>query len=172
LPDLGITPRALKGGTEAETRLSNLTIAHNTLLNQAIAELTNLLPQSNFIPLDFYGLLNNIVANPSQLGITNITEPSYDAATGTIVGDPNTHLFWDEIHPTAIGHLSLGINALVSVFNSISQANSLSTADPVWASLGDQSNFAQNALLPDVFTPTFNQQSNQPATLIEVFQQT
>jgi phospholipase/lecithinase/hemolysin len=168
LPDLGITPRALKGGTEAETRLSNLTIAHNTLLNQAIADLTTLLPQSNFIPLDFYGLLNNVAANPSQLGITNITEPSYDTTTGTIVGDPNTHLFWDEIHPTAIGHLSLGINALVSILNSTPQVNNLSAADPVLASLGNQSNFAQNTLLPDIFTPTFN----KPATLIEVSQQT
>lgn len=167
LPDLGITPRALKGGTEAKTRLSNLTIAHNTLLNQAIADLIPLLPQSNFIPLDFYGLLNNVAANPSQLGITNITEPSYDESTGMIVGDPNTRLFWDEIHPTAIGHLSLGINALASVFNSISQVNNLIGADPVVAPLGNQSNFATNPLLPDIFTPTFN----QTTSLIEVSNQ-
>lgn len=163
LPDLGITPRALKGGTEAETRLTNLTIAHNTLLNEAINDLTNLLPQSNFIPLDFYGLLHNVAANPSQLGITNITEPSFDATTGTIVGDPNTHLFWDEIHPTAIGHLSLGIDALVSVLTSTSKVNHLGTADPILASLGNQSNFAHNTLLPDIFAPTFN----KTTTLIE-----
>lgn len=164
LPDLGITPRALKGGAEVETRLSNLTIAHNTLLNEAIAGLENLLPQSNLIPLDFYGLLNNIAANPSQLGLTNITEPSFDATTGTIVGDPNTHLFWDEIHPTAIGHLGLGISALVSVLTSTPQVNNLSAADPILVSLGNQSNFAQNTLLPDILASTFNPTS----TLIEV----
>lgn len=168
LPDLGITPRALKGGIEVETRLSNLTLAHNILLNEAIAGLENLLPQSNFIPLDFYGLLNNVVANPSQLGITNISEPSFDTTTGTIVGDPNTHLFWDEIHPTAIGHLGLGINALVSVLTSMPQVNNLSAAAPIATSLGNQSNFAQNTLLPDIFASTFN----TTATLIEVSNQT
>ncbi len=157
LPDLGITPRALRGGNEAETRLSNLAIAHNTLLNEAIDGLTNLLPQSNFIPLDFFGLLHDIAANPSQLGLTNITDPSFDSLTGTIVGDPNAHLFWDEIHPTAVGHFGLGISSLVSVLNSTSQANNLIASDPILRSLGNQSSLGQNALLPDIFTPTFNE---------------
>ncbi|PZU94477.1 MAG: hypothetical protein DCE90_14630 [Pseudanabaena sp.] len=160
LPDLGITPRALKGGIEVETRLSNLTIAHNILLNEAIAGLENLLPQSNFIPLDFYGLLNNVVANPTQLGITNVTEPSFDAKTGVIVGDPNTHLFWDEIHPTAIGHFSLGINSLVSLINDAAQVNRLNTSYSALASLGNQSNLVKNALLPDMFTSIFNEALN------------
>lgn len=157
LPDLGITPRALKGGTDVETRLSNLAIAHNTLLNQAIDGLTNLLPQSHFIPLNFYGLLNDIAANPSQLGITNITDPSFDSLTGTIVGDPNAHLFWDEIHPTAVGHLGLGISSLVSVLNSTPQVNQLTASDSILLSLGNQSSLDQNALLPNIFAPKFNQ---------------
>jgi phospholipase/lecithinase/hemolysin len=164
LPNLGITPRALIGGSEAETRLSNLTIAHNTFLNQAIDGLTNLLPQSNFIPLDFFGLLNDIAANPSQLGITNITDPSFDSLTGTIVGDPNTYLFWDEIHPTAVGHFGLGISSLVSVLNSTAQANNLIASDPILSTLGNQSSPDHNALLPDVFTPIFN----EPASLLGI----
>jgi phospholipase/lecithinase/hemolysin len=156
LPNLGITPRALGGGNAAKVRLSELTIAHNTLLNEAINGLANVLPQSNFIPLDFYGLLNDIAANPSQLGITNINDPSFDSLTGTIVGDPNAHLFWDEIHPTAVGHFGLGIVSLVSVLNSTPQVNNLIASDPILASLGNQSNLDQNALLPDIFAPTFN----------------
>jgi phospholipase/lecithinase/hemolysin len=163
LPDLGITPRALRGGNEAETRLSNLAIAHNALLNEAIDGLTNLLPQSNFIPLDFFGLLNNIAASPSQLGLTNITDPSFDPLTGTIVGDPNAYLFWDEIHPTAVGHLGLGISSLVSV------ANSLIASDPISLPLGSQSGFDQNALLPDIFIPDiFTPTFNEPASLLGV----
>jgi phospholipase/lecithinase/hemolysin len=159
LPNLGITPRALKGGTLVETRLSNLAIAHNTLLNEAINGLANLLPQSNFIPLDFFGLLNDIAANPSLLGLTNITDPSFDSLTGTIVGDPNTHLFWDEIHPTAVGHFGLGISSLVSVLNSTPQVNPLIASDPILVSLGNQSSLDQSGLSPNIFTPTLNEPS-------------
>jgi outer membrane lipase/esterase len=48
---------------------------------------------------DVFGLVGQVVANPSAYGLTDTTN-----ACITGVCNPATNLFWDGIHPTAAGH--------------------------------------------------------------------
>ena len=66
----------------------------------------------NLSTLDTYALLDEIVANPSGYGFTNVTTPcltgAVDYSGGTVcaptLAAQNQYLFWDELHPTAAGH--------------------------------------------------------------------
>ena len=51
--------------------------------------------------------MDDIVANPARYELTNVTTPAFDPVTGAVVHNPNSHLFWDDIHPTAAGHAAL-----------------------------------------------------------------
>jgi phospholipase/lecithinase/hemolysin len=55
--------------------------------------------------VDTFNLLNNIVANPSQYGFTNVTSPCL--VNSTPCANPDQYLFWDGQHPTAAGHALL-----------------------------------------------------------------
>jgi phospholipase/lecithinase/hemolysin len=45
-------------------------------------------------------LFTQIAANPSAFSLTNVT----DAAQGNFAVNPDTYLFWDDLHPTTYGH--------------------------------------------------------------------
>ena len=64
--------------------------------------------------LDTYDLLDTIKADPSKFGFDNVSDPCWtgtftDPNSGTLcapdASDQDKFLFWDEIHPTAAGHL-------------------------------------------------------------------
>jgi outer membrane lipase/esterase len=64
--------------------------------------------------LDIYDLLGDIKADPSGFGFTNVSDPCWtggftDPNSGTLcspnLDDQNQFLFWDQVHPTAAGHL-------------------------------------------------------------------
>jgi phospholipase/lecithinase/hemolysin len=77
--------------------------------------------------LDTYDLLGEIKADPSEFGFTNVSGPCWtgnftDPSSGTlcskIPSDQNQFLFWDEVHPTAAGHLlaaEFAVDALTAV---------------------------------------------------------
>lgn len=114
LPNLGITPRSLEspdGGVGA-TAISG---AFNAQLAATIA---STFPGSGIISLDVFGLLDNILANPGAFGLTNITEPCFDAdalPAPTLCSNPAEYAFWDEIHPTNTLHNQLAAEALAAI---------------------------------------------------------
>jgi phospholipase/lecithinase/hemolysin len=64
--------------------------------------------------LDTYDLLGEIKADPSGFGFNNVSSPCWtgnftDPNSGALcspnLDDQNQFLFWDEVHPTAAGHL-------------------------------------------------------------------
>ncbi|MCT7957116.1 SGNH/GDSL hydrolase family protein [Laspinema palackyanum] len=110
LPDLGNTPGVRNRGPQAQQLLSQLTNAHNTALASAIANLDQN-PNINIILVDVNGLVNDAIANPSQYGFTNVTDP----AQKSIGSDPNTFLFWDDVHPTTVSHQIIADAALKTV---------------------------------------------------------
>jgi len=63
--------------------------------------------------LNTYGMIDEIVGDPSALGVANATDPVWtgnfsSSTSGTLVSKnpavQNTYLFWDELHPTEAGH--------------------------------------------------------------------
>ncbi|MDO8939305.1 MAG: SGNH/GDSL hydrolase family protein [Methylicorpusculum sp.] len=63
------------------------------------------LPDADIRTLDLYALLNNIIANPSNYGITTIDRACVTPNKPPFAcKKPDTYLFWDGIHPTKAVH--------------------------------------------------------------------
>ncbi|MBV8829767.1 MAG: SGNH/GDSL hydrolase family protein [Acidobacteriaceae bacterium] len=96
LPPLGATPRA---------KTNNAVAALNAAASQFNAEWsvdvqTLQAAGVDVIPVDVNNLFAQIAANPSFYGFDNIT----DSARGLSSVNPDTYLFWDDLHPTTAGH--------------------------------------------------------------------
>ena len=105
LPDVGRTPGGQAGGPTAAAAASALAGLFNTTLNGAVAS-------SGFhvIPVNVFALFNELLANPSSFGFTNVTGiacttgNAFTCTTSTLVapGADKTYLFADPIHPTPV----------------------------------------------------------------------
>jgi outer membrane lipase/esterase len=94
--------------------------------------------------LDTYDLLGEIEADPSHFGFTNVSDPCW---TGDFTNpnsgmrcsmdpaDQNKFLFWDEIHPTAAGHLLTAEFAL-DALNAVPEASTWAMMLVGFAGLG------------------------------------
>lgn len=108
LPNLGATPRSLAaggvGGPGATFGL-RATNAYNADLRVRLGALAAATPDLNLVYVDLQGILDRLVADARTFGYANTTSFFLaPAAAGGGVGDPNTYIFWDDIHPTARTH--------------------------------------------------------------------
>jgi outer membrane lipase/esterase len=108
LPRLGLTPDYNRNPTSA-TSISSLTIALNDALASSFAALGDARPDVTIHSLDVEKLFDNLVANPTQWGFTNVLDK------GQGVADATGYVFWDGVHPTARGHTLLSEAALQAV---------------------------------------------------------
>lgn len=101
LPPLGLTPR-LNGSLSTRLTASAASALFNSYLAFDISLLKYLYAPRHptIYQLDVFRLTQNIVAAPSAYSLTNVT----DAAQFNILVDPDTYLFWDDLHPTTRGH--------------------------------------------------------------------
>ena len=106
LPNLGALPLTRNLGTTQTTALNDLTALHNGGLAAAINQLSIDNPTVRLNLLDVNSLFNQVVANRSSFGFTDVTTQCI--TTTTICANPNTNLFWDDIHPTTAGHQLIG----------------------------------------------------------------
>ena len=104
LPEFGDLPRYINTPEEATaTEMSNRL---NAALDDWLDRLDDLPGLIVYRPnvADFF---NVTIANPPA-PLTNTTEPSWTGnffgTGGTLVADPDTHVFWDDIHPTRVSH--------------------------------------------------------------------
>jgi len=102
LPDLAVTPRYLHDNPGDADRAHDYTLAFNDALTGLIASLESDL-MIDIFQLDTFSLMNDIIADPSLFGFTNVTDRAL-LTDGTIVDNPNEYLFWDDLHPTAPAH--------------------------------------------------------------------
>ena len=117
LPDIGITPggRSVPQLTPLFTALSN---QFDSTLEAGLGSL-----HVDIIPMNIYGLFNEIVANPAIYGFTNVTTPacttpSLLTCTSATLVAPNadkTYLFADAIHPTPAGHQIIADYAIAEI---------------------------------------------------------
>ncbi|HTR58935.1 MAG TPA: autotransporter domain-containing protein [Casimicrobiaceae bacterium] len=104
LPDIGKTPLGLANPAAPFSALSGL---FNSTLQAGLASLN-----VNIIPMNIFGLFNEVIANPAAFGLTNVTSvacttPSALACTQATLVAPNAaqnYLFATDVHPTPAGH--------------------------------------------------------------------
>ena len=100
LPPLGLVPR-LNGSPATSVPATAASVLYNDVLSSGVALLreANRGRRLHLDQLDVFALFNRIVASPSTYSLVNMTDSSQGIAV-----DPDTYLFWDDLHPTTRGH--------------------------------------------------------------------
>ena len=108
LPPLGLVP-ALNGSPKTSIPATTASVLFNQLLSAGLDILQDLNrgKHLHLARLDVFGLFYKIVASPAKYGLVNIT----DISQGVYAVDPDTYLFWDDLHPTTKGHNILALTA-------------------------------------------------------------
>lgn len=104
LPDLGVTAELF--GTAGAPLGSASSNAFNAQLASNIDALEA--DGINIIEVDIFAFLNEVIANPTDFGFDNVTQA---CIFNLDTCNPDTWLFFDGIHPTAVAHAQ--IEALV-----------------------------------------------------------
>ncbi len=116
IPDIGRAPNftnaALFPGQATPANaaaVSGLVFVYNSTLNAGLATLGD-----GIIPINVYGLINEVLANPSVYGFSNVTGTACTGSslfcTPAAYRSPNanqTYLFADGVHPTGAAHAML-----------------------------------------------------------------
>lgn len=113
LPDMGLTPSAAAGGAAGKALASGLSTSYNNALFTSLAN-----AGVSVIPLDVFHFLQEVVANPAEFGLTNVTGTACSPAVqggnslfcsppSTVPGGANSYLFADGVHPTTAAHKAL-----------------------------------------------------------------
>ena len=110
VPNVGITPRAIDANKQ--NVFEQLSLAYNEGLNAVVAALDD----PRILLVDFFALTNDAAANPVNYGLINVTDACYDDISETVCANPDEYLFWDDIHPTSIGHTALMLAVLDQLF--------------------------------------------------------
>jgi len=107
LPPLGSIPR-LNGSPTTSVPATEASALFNEVLGLVLPLLKDFNPGKHVTisELDVFSLFNQIIASPSTYSLTNVTASSQGIAV-----DPDTYLFWDDLHPTTHGHNILATTA-------------------------------------------------------------
>ncbi len=126
LPPLGAIPRLNNSPVNAQ-RATSAALTFNQALATALAELPAANPGRalHLYPLDIYGLFRSVLNAPSAVGLTNLTYGSQTITTA----DPDTYLFWDDLHPTTAGHHLIAL-AAATLLSSPLTTSTVLNADP------------------------------------------
>lgn len=99
--DTGLTPSVSSQGAAAVAAGSAISDAHNFALSQMLSDLTQT-SSAHIYVIDSTSLLRDVANNPAKYGLTNVTDSCFSG--GVVCANPNEFLFFDGVHPTAIGH--------------------------------------------------------------------
>ncbi|MGD1703030.1 SGNH/GDSL hydrolase family protein [Dapis sp. BLCC M229] len=137
-PSLELTALAPLLGTSTSDIFNELANEHNQKLELAIAELEQSLSEATITLFNFDPILPQFADNPSQFGLTNVTDSWSDTvlavcpdaflgADGSVkscdenIPDPDEYLFWDIVHPTEAGHQVIANEALYALKSEYNQ---------------------------------------------------
>lgn len=118
LPDIGMTPEALAGDAPGgpSAVISAASVQFNTDLTAMLDDLEATLGIT-IARLDLFATFNAVIDDPGAFGLANASDSCF---TGTaLCSDVDSFLFFDGIHPTAMGHAlvgSLAIDAIEAAF--------------------------------------------------------
>lgn len=137
LPDLGRTPQFIAAGSTAAGAATFAAVSYNSALNAGLATLGD-----GIIAINTFGLVNEVLANPTAFGITNVTGiacgPGVPGVVTSVACGPagsglpytyaaganNTFLFADGVHPSGAAHrlLSQVVTATIAAPSVVSMA--------------------------------------------------
>ncbi len=112
VPPIGAIPR-FNGDATLSAEFNAASQAFNAGLAAGITALPAANPGKtlNIKAFDIYSLFTAAIASPSANGLTNVTTKSQASVTV----DPDTYLFWDDLHPTTAGHHLIAVAAAALV---------------------------------------------------------
>jgi outer membrane lipase/esterase len=119
LPDLGVTPQFSAGPFAAAGPLATLaTVSYNGALSQGLSQLG-----VGVIPVNVFGLVNEVRANPGAFGFSNVTGVACTTSSSILctpntlaaANANNTYLFADGVHPTGAAHRLLAEVAVTTI---------------------------------------------------------
>ncbi|MCW8398649.1 SGNH/GDSL hydrolase family protein [Legionella sp. PATHC038] len=102
IPDLGKTPEAAQNNNQA--LLSELTNKHNEKLLAKYNQLKERYPNVNIAYFDVYSLFNQLISEPNQFNVTNITQPCYSGGFSLRAMANNTELLDNYLKTQAKQH--------------------------------------------------------------------
>jgi len=102
MPDLGKTPRGLASGNSEA--LTGLTLA----FNQALANNLQSVIQID-IPASLEMITSPETIAPTSANLTNVTEACLDTKAFSICDTPSHYFYWDDVHPTTVGHQAIAL---------------------------------------------------------------
>ena len=100
LPDLSLTPY-IQMNPALIPIAQFFSLAFNAELAAQLDAVSALFPVTEIIEYDIFSLFNEVVADPSAYGFTNVTEGCLRV---TSCSNPDAFLFLDDFHPTTRGH--------------------------------------------------------------------
>lgn len=107
MPDLSVTPLAHGQGTTFMTAANQQSVLFDGLLSSAMGTFESTHGGAQVTVFDTLTLLDKTISQLSAQGV-NTTDPCYDKSTSTVCANPNNYLFWDDLHPTELGHGLVG----------------------------------------------------------------
>lgn len=113
-PNLALVPEVRAHGMAAQFLAQTLSVAFNDMLAAKLSGLEGPLAGETLYRFDVFTLMNQAVANPGDVGLTEVEVPCITPGTrvGAVCNRPDDYLFWDAIHPTRAGHGILAHRAL------------------------------------------------------------
>ena len=126
LPPLGLVPR-FNGSPATSVPATQAALGFDQALAAGLAALPAANPGKtlHLYTLDTYTLFNTIVGPPIAKGFTNVTASSQLNATV----NPDTYLFWDDLHPTTYGHSLLAAAALTAIGTPVTTTTTVSSSN-------------------------------------------
>ncbi len=124
LPPLGLIPR-LNGSAAAAAQATAAAQGFNQTLAAGLAQVQAAAGTSvRLYQLDIYTLFNTVVGPPVGYGFANVKSSSQGNATV----NPDTYLFWDDLHPTTYGHSLIAAAALRTLNTPVATTVSLASS--------------------------------------------
>lgn len=108
LPPLGDKPNYR--GTKYQAKANDLINMYNPLLHTRLMQLQSQLPGITIVAFDAYQAFKAVLMNPQDYKLTNVTDPAFVPNSnpfkqyGSVVANPDEYMFWDDTHPTRVGH--------------------------------------------------------------------